>query len=103
LRLESEAVALATLPAGAGRSAGVAHVQFSSNGQALGSRIVRQADRRLVPLGVVHTHPGTLRHPSDGDYRGDSQWVGKLRGHEGIFGIGTADGNEAGGVLYGSQ
>ena len=27
-------------------------------------------------LGVVHTHPGSLRHPSDGDYRGDSQWVG---------------------------
>jgi len=43
-------------------------------------------------LGVVHTHPGSLRHPSDGDFRGDSQWVGRLRGREGLFGIGTADG-----------
>jgi hypothetical protein len=42
-------------------------------------------------LGVVHTHPGSLRHPSDGDYQGDSQWVGNLRGREGVFGIGTAD------------
>jgi len=39
----------------------------------------------------VHTHPGSLRHPSDGDYRGDSQWVAQLRGKEGVFGIGTAD------------
>jgi hypothetical protein len=43
-------------------------------------------------LGVVHTHPGSLRHPSDGDFRGDSRWVGQLRGGEGVFGIGTADG-----------
>jgi hypothetical protein len=42
-------------------------------------------------LGVVHTHPGSLRHPSEGDYQGDSQWVGRLRGGEGVFGIGTAD------------
>jgi hypothetical protein len=42
-------------------------------------------------LGVVHTHPGTLRHPSSGDYRGDIQWVANLKGHEGVFGIGTAD------------
>jgi hypothetical protein len=39
----------------------------------------------------VHTHPGSLRHPSEGDYRGDSPWVGQLRGGEGVFGIGTAD------------
>jgi hypothetical protein len=32
-----------------------------------------------------------LRHPSDGDYRGDIDWVPNLRGGEGIFGIGTAD------------
>src|SRR5207237_10005130 len=87
-----EAVALATLPAGADRNAGQAHVRFNSQAQALGSRIVRQADRRLSLLGVVHTHPGSLRHPSDGDYRGDVQWVGQLRGGEGVFGIGTADG-----------
>jgi hypothetical protein len=85
-------VALATLPAGTERDAGVGHVLFNSNGQALGSRIVRQRDRRLTILGVVHTHPGSLRHPSDGDYRGDRDWVGRLRGREGIFGIGTADG-----------
>ena len=53
LREEHEAVALATLPAGTERSAGVAHVRFNSNGQALASRIVRQADRRLTMLGVV--------------------------------------------------
>ena len=85
VREVNEAVVLATLPAGAGRDAGVAHVQFNSSGQALASRIVRQFDRRLSMLGVVHTHPGSLRHPSDGDYRGDSAWVGQLRGGEGVF------------------
>jgi hypothetical protein len=42
-------------------------------------------------IGVVHTHPGSLRHPSSGDYRGDVDWVANLRGGEGVFGIGTAD------------
>jgi hypothetical protein len=32
-----------------------------------------------------------LRHPSDGDYRGDIAWVPNLRGAQGVFGIGTAD------------
>jgi hypothetical protein len=91
LREGDDALALATLPAGADREAGQAHVRFNSSAQALGSRIVRQADRRLTLLGVVHTHPGSLRHPSDGDYRGDCRWVGQLRGGEGVFGIGTAD------------
>jgi proteasome lid subunit RPN8/RPN11 len=91
LRDGDEALALATLPAGADRNAGQAHVRFNSQAQALGSRIVRQVDRRLSLLGVVHTHPGSLRHPSDGDYRGDVQWVGQLRGGEGVFAIGTAD------------
>jgi len=96
LRQATEAVVLATLPAGAERDAGVAHVRFNSEAQALASRIIRQTDRRLTILGVVHTHPGTLRHPSDGDLRGDGQWVRLLRGHEGVFAIGTADGaNEA--------
>ncbi len=99
----SEAVVLATLPAGAERSAGVAHVRFNCSGQALASRIVRQWDRRLIMLGVLHTHPGSLRHPSDGDYHGDSQWVGQLRGKEGVFGIGTADGTPAGGTLIARQ
>ena len=92
LREAREAVVLATLPAGALRDASVAHVRFNSNAQALASRIVRQTDRRLTTLGVVHTHPGSLRHPSDGDFRGDGQWVANLRGKEGVFGIGTADG-----------
>jgi proteasome lid subunit RPN8/RPN11 len=91
VREVNEAVVLATLPAGTERNAGVAHVWFNSEGQALASRVVRQWDRRLTMLGVVHTHPGSLRHPSDGDYQGDSQWVGRLRGGEGVFGIGTAD------------
>ncbi|MFL5342826.1 MAG: Mov34/MPN/PAD-1 family protein [Gemmataceae bacterium] len=90
-----EAVALATLPAGADREAGEAHVRFNSSAQAVASRIVRQSDRRLALLGVVHTHPGSLRHPSDGDFRGDISWVGQLRGAEGVFGIGTADGKYA--------
>jgi hypothetical protein len=91
LREANQAIVLATLPAGAERNASVAHVLFNSNAQALGSRIVRQTDRRIKMLGVVHTHPGSLRHPSDADFRGDSQWVKCLRGQEGVFGIGTAD------------
>jgi proteasome lid subunit RPN8/RPN11 len=103
LREVDEVVVLATLPAGAGRNAGVAHVRFNCSGQALASRIVRQRDRRLTMLGVVHTHPGSLRHPSDGDYQGDSQWVGRLRGGEGVFGIGTADGKAADGTVIAHQ
>jgi proteasome lid subunit RPN8/RPN11 len=99
----SEALVLATLPAGAERDASVAHVRFNSNGQALGTRIVRQTDRRLTVLGVVHTHPGSLRHPSDGDFRGDSEWVRNLRGHEGIFAIGTADGSSPANSLIAEQ
>jgi Prokaryotic homologs of the JAB domain len=91
LRETREAVALATLPAGGLRDASVSHVQFNSLAQAVGSRIIRQLDRRLTILGVVHTHPGSLRHPSDGDLRGDRVWVQQLRGREGVFGIGTSD------------
>jgi len=103
LREANEAVVLATLPAGADRDAGVAHVRFNSEAQGLGSRIIRQSDRRLTILGVVHTHPGTLRHPSDGDLRGDGEWVRHLRGSEGIFGIGTADGPGSAASLFASQ
>jgi proteasome lid subunit RPN8/RPN11 len=103
VREEQEAIVLGTLPAGTERDAGVGHVQFNSSGQVLGSRIVRQTDRRLTILGVVHTHPGSLRHPSDGDLRGDSLWVGQLRGREGIFGIGTADGKPALGIAVAYQ
>src|SRR5262245_26679576 len=79
-REEDEVIVWATLPAGADREAGEAHVRFNSIVQAVASRVVRQSDRKLAMLGVVHTHPGSLRHPSDGDYRGDIQWVGQLRG-----------------------
>jgi proteasome lid subunit RPN8/RPN11 len=103
LREAREAVVLATLPAGAMRDASVAHVRFNSNAQAVASRIVRQTDRRLNIIGVVHTHPGSLRHPSDGDLRGDGQWVANLRGHEGVFGIGTADGIPTPGDLFAYQ
>jgi proteasome lid subunit RPN8/RPN11 len=103
LRMAEEAVVLGTLPAGAEADAGVAHVQFNSNAQALAYRIVRQMDRRLTIVGVVHTHPGSLRHPSDGDFRGDSTWVAGLRGKEGVFGIGTADGTDASAPLFAQQ
>ncbi len=103
MRQPQQAVVLATLPAGAQRDASVTHVRFNSSGQAVGSLIVRQADRRLGMLGVVHTHPGSLRHPSDADFRGDSQWVQYLRGREGIFGIGTADARSGGGALLAEQ
>jgi proteasome lid subunit RPN8/RPN11 len=103
LRDRTEAVVLATLPAGTQCDASVAHVRFNSNAQALASRIIRQTDRRLTILGVVHTHPGSLRHPSDGDLRGDGQWVVNLRGKEGVFGIGTADGPETTGTLFAHQ
>jgi len=91
LREGDEAIGLATLPAGTLSDTGVAHVRFNSLAQEIGSRIVRKLDRRLKILGVVHTHPGSLRHPSGGDYAGDSVWVSHLRGGEGVFGIGTAD------------
>lgn len=103
LRHGDEALVLATLPAGADCQAGVAHVRFNCDAQALASRIVRQIDRRLTILGVVHTHPGTLRHPSDGDYRGDRLWVEHLRGGEGVFGIGTVEEGPNGDAIYARQ
>jgi hypothetical protein len=90
LRQDGVAIALAALPAGTQRDAGHAHIQFNSDAQELATRILRQKDKRLQIIGVVHTHPGSLRIPSDGDFQGDSQWVGQLRG-DGAFGIGTAD------------
>src|SRR5262245_37908077 len=53
LRDVSEAVVLATLPAGTQCHASASHVEFNTLAQALGSRIVRQGDRRLTILGVV--------------------------------------------------
>jgi proteasome lid subunit RPN8/RPN11 len=103
VREVSEVLVLATLPAGAERNAGVSHVRFNASAQALASRIVRQMDRRLAMVGVVHTHPGSLRHPSDGDYQGDVQWVEHLRGQEGLFAIGTADAEEPEGTRVAHQ
>lgn len=91
LRQQNEAIVLATLPAGAHREADEVHVQFDPTVQALASTIVRQGRRQLTTIGVVHTHPGSLRHPSHGDYVGDVTWVTQLRGEEGVFAIGTAD------------
>ncbi|HXD87917.1 MAG TPA: Mov34/MPN/PAD-1 family protein, partial [Urbifossiella sp.] len=85
LRQSDQAVALATLPASSDRDAGEAHVWISGIAQVLASRIVRQDDRRLTMLGVVHTHPGSLRHPSHGDLKGDREWIKQLRGGEGVF------------------
>jgi len=103
LREEHAVIVLATLPAGASADASVSHVRFNSEAQALASRVVRQKNKRLAIVGVVHTHPGSLRHPSSGDLRGDRQWVAQLRGQEGVFGIGTADGPEADGALFAWQ
>ncbi|MCS7159021.1 MAG: Mov34/MPN/PAD-1 family protein [Gemmatales bacterium] len=90
-RQEAEAIVLAALPAGTFREAGVAHVRFNTLAQAVATRILRARDRQLTILGVLHTHPGRLRHPSRGDFEGDSQWVRLLPGQEGVFGIGTVE------------
>lgn len=91
LRLESEAVALATLPAGAGRDAGESHIRFHVEAQAVAARIVRQRYRQLTAIGLVHTHPDNMHQPSRSDLTGDQVWVRRLRGQEGVFAIGTAD------------
>lgn len=104
LRHADEALVLATLPAAADRDAGEAHVWITGASHVLASRVVRQTDRRLVILGVVHTHPGSLRHPSRGDLTGDRDWVPNLRGGEGVFAIGTVAGKPAGaGVAVGGH
>lgn len=91
VRRGDEALVLATLPAGSQRDADEDHVQFDAAVQAFAGRLVRQEHRQLRLIGVVHTHPGSLRHPSAADYRGDLEWVPQLYGGEGVFGIGTAD------------
>ena len=90
-RTPQEVLVLATLPAGANRDAGAEHVQFNSDAQALAARIVRQRGKNLGIVGVVHTQPGSMRHPSAADYRGDRVWVKNLKGNEGVFAIGTMD------------
>jgi len=90
-RQADTATILASLPAGEQRDASYGHVLFNRSGQQFAWRMLRQHTGRLRMLGVAHTHPGSLRHPTSGDYRGDVQWVANLRGAEGVFGIGTAD------------
>ncbi len=90
-RRADEVVVLATLPAPTNRDAGEAHVWVSGPVHLLAQRVVRQQDRSLSLVGIVHTHPGSLRHPSRWDYKGDKEWVRQLRGGDGVFGIGTAD------------
>ena len=91
VRQGDTALVLATLPAGEGRDASAGHVEFNRQAQEFAWRILRQHTGRLRMLGVAHTHPGSLRHPSAADYRGDVRWVENLKGQEGVFGIGTAD------------
>ncbi len=93
VRQDAEAIALAALPAGAERDASQVHVRFNADAQGLASRILRQKDKRLQIVGVVHTHPGDMCHPSSGDLAGDSAWVAKLRHGDAVFGIGTAGGS----------
>ena len=88
-RQQEQALALAALPAGARSDAGVAHVRIHGPSHAVFYRILKQFHRDLDLIGIVHTHPGALHHPSSGDYEGDADWVRQLRGQEGIFGIGT--------------
>lgn len=90
-RTDTGIMILGTLPAGTHRDASVVHVRFDSEAQSLASRILRQTDQNIQIVGIVHTHPGSLRQPSEGDYHGDKQWVAGLRDGEGIFAIGTAD------------
>ena len=65
-----EVIAMAALPAGMERDAGVAHVLFNRDVQELLSHILRQNDKRLGVVGVVHTHPGNLHVPATEISRG---------------------------------
>jgi hypothetical protein len=93
VRQEDAIVVRATLPAGEARDASSGHVLFNRAAQEVAYRVLHhEGARNLKMLGVAHTHPGSLRHPSSHDYRGDSEWVANLREGEAVFGIGTADG-----------
>lgn len=51
---------------------------------------MRAEDKRIEVLGLVHTHPGSNHFPSDADFDADRQWLKRLRGRAGVFGIGTS-------------
>ncbi len=90
-REKKHAVVVAAVPSGEFREASSTHVKFNSQAQVVAGRLLRQLHDKLEVLGLFHTHPGRLRHPSSGDYQGDIQWVKKLPGKQGVFGIGTVD------------
>jgi proteasome lid subunit RPN8/RPN11 len=93
IRQDGEAIVLAALPAGADREASVAHVHFDAGAQIAAARTLRRKDKRLHVIGVVHTHPDGMDHPSAADLAGDRVWVGRLRHGNAAFAIGTADCN----------
>jgi proteasome lid subunit RPN8/RPN11 len=72
-----------------GHDSGVGHFVFDSD------EVLRQYSKLtlrklgLEVLGMVHTHPGGNRYPSDADLLQDLQWVPTLKAKKGIFGIGT--------------
>ena len=78
VRQDAEAIALAALPAGAGRDASQVHVRFNADAQVLASRILRQTDRRLQIVGVVHTHPGDIAIPAPATSPAIAAWVVKF-------------------------
>jgi len=90
-REKKRAVVVAAVPSGEFREASSTHVKFNSQAQVVAGRLLCQLHEKLEVLGLFHTHPGRLRHPSSGDYQGDIQWVKKLPGKQGVFGIGTVD------------
>lgn len=90
-REKKRAVVVAAVPSGEFREASSTHVKFNSQAQVVAGRLLHQLHDKLEVLGLFHTHPGRLRHPSSGDYQGDIQWVKKLPGKQGVFGIGTVD------------
>ncbi len=90
-RKKKHAIISAAVPAGEFREASSTHVKFNSLAQVVAGRLLRQLHDNLEVLGLFHTHPGKLRHPSSGDFQGDIQWVKKLPGKQGVFGIGTVD------------
>lgn len=90
-REKDKAVVLAAIPSGDMREASGTHVRFNSRAQAIAGRILKKREPRLEVLGLFHTHPGTLRRPSSGDFRGDIEWIEKIPGKQGVFGIGTVE------------
>lgn len=90
-REKKRAIIMAAVPSGEFREASSTHVKFNSQAQVVAGRLLRQVHQKLEVLGLFHTHPGRLRHPSSGDYQGDIQWVKNLPGKQGVFGIGTVD------------